>query len=136
MKYLIVLFMVSFLLMSCEDLIEGPEDEMNPGDPAVVRASFSSIQQNVFTPTCAVPACHGGTQSPNLSAGSAYNNLVNVVSTGNPALLRVRPGDSGNSWLIRKLNGTGTDRMPPDGPLSRATIDSIALWIDKGAANN
>jgi hypothetical protein len=124
------------LLTACEKLIQGPDNGNNQTDTGNVRAKFSSIQAKVFTPTCAVPQCHGGTQDPNLSAGQAYNNLVNKSSIESPTLLRVKPGDSNNSFLMKKLNGDGTTRMPLGGELSQVEIDSIALWINNGALNN
>jgi hypothetical protein len=128
--------MGSLLLTSCEDLIQGPEDEIENGGPSNMRATFSSIQVEVFSTSCALSGCHAGSQNPNLSAGQSYNNLVNVSSLENPSMLRVKPGESGNSLLIKKLTGDGTSIMPPAGQLSQAKIDSIASWINKGALNN
>jgi len=124
------------LLMACEDLIQGPEDEINNSGPTNMRATFSSIQNEVFSTTCALSGCHAGSQNPNLSAGQAYDNLVNKASIQNPSMMRVKPGESSNSYLIKKLSGDGTSRMPPAGELSQVKIDSIALWINKGALNN
>jgi hypothetical protein len=129
----VILFL---FFISCEESIQGPDDENNNGGSSNMRATFSSIQANVFTPTCALAGCHGGSQSPNLSVGQAYNNLVNKASSQNPSMMRVKPGESSNSYLMKKLNGDGTSIMPPSGQLSQAKIDSIALWIDTGASNN
>jgi len=123
-------------LTACEDLIQGPEDEINNSGPGNMRATFSSIQSEVFSETCATSGCHGGSQDPNLSAGQAYDNLVNKASIQNPSMMRVKPGESNNSYLMKKITGDGTSMMPPGGELSQAKIDSIALWINKGALNN
>ena len=123
-------------VLACEDSIQGPEDEPVNGGPGNMRANFSSIQAEVFSKSCATPACHGGTQDPTLTSGQAYNNLVNVTSLQNPSLVRVKPGDSNNSYLMKKLTGDGTSIMPPSGQLSNAKIDSIALWINNGALND
>lgn len=136
LKLYSIILVVAFVLMACEDLIQGPEDEPVNDGPVNMRANFSSIQTEVFSKSCAVPACHGGTQEPTLSAGQSYGNLVNQVSLQNPSLLRVKPGDSNNSYLMKKLTGEGTSIMPPSGQLSEAKIDSIALWINNGALNN
>jgi hypothetical protein len=65
----------------------------------------------------------------------SYGNLVNVASNES-ALLRVKPGASSESWLIRKLEGDGTTRMPLiGGSLTAAEIDTIRAWIDRGANN-
>jgi hypothetical protein len=135
-KHYFVFFLLLFLITACESLIEGPEDELNNGGSNGIRATFSSIQAKVFSPTCALSGCHGGSQNPNLSAGQAYNNLVNKASVENPSILRVKPGDSMNSLIIKKLRGDGTSVMPPSGQLSQATIDSIIVWINDGALNN
>ena len=137
MKKLFSICMLGTLLLTaCEDLIQGPEDEIENGGSTNMRATFSSIQAEVFSPTCAVPGCHGGSQNPNLSAGQAYNNLVNKASAQNPSMMRVKPWESANSYLMKKLTGDGTSRMPPAGEISQAKIDSIALWINNGALNN
>jgi len=101
-----------------------------------MRATFTSIQNELFTPTCAKSGCHAGWQSPDLSAGKAYGNLYNVTSSEDQSLLRVKPFDSNNSLLVRKLRGQGTSVMPPTGQLSAAVIDSVVAWIDRGALNN
>ena len=137
MKKIYSIWLLGILMLtSCEDSIQGPEDEPVNGGPNNMRATFSSIQADVFTPTCAVAGCHGGAQNPNLSAGQAYNNLVNKPSSGNPSMMRVKPGESVNSYLMKKLNGDGTSIMPPNGQLSQVKIDSISLWINNGAMNN
>jgi len=133
--YIIALFSL-LMISACENLIEGPEDEKENNGSNGIRATFSSIQKEVFTPTCATSGCHGGSQNPNLSVGQAYDNLVNKASSQNSSLMRVKPGESSNSYLIKKLNGDGTSVMPPSGKLSQKAIDSIAAWIDQGALNN
>ena len=134
---LLVPFIVAGSFAGCENLIEGPEDE--PQDDGVTtQTTLSDIQENVFNTSCAFSGCHNGTNDPNLLPGESYGSLVDVPSLEQPALVRVKPGDSDNSLLIRKLNGSGTARMPPlpRPALSQATIDSIAAWIDRGALNN
>jgi hypothetical protein len=52
--------------------------------------------------------------------------------------MRVAPGNPGDSYLIRKLEGTPGivgGRMPLSGaPLDQPTINSIRAWITNGAA--
>jgi hypothetical protein len=137
MKRLInILLLGALMLVACEDSIQGPEDEPVNGGPENMPARFSSIQNEVFSKSCALSGCHGGTQNPNLSSGQAYGNLVNQASAQNPSMMRVKPGDSNNSYLMKKLNGDETSMMPPSGQLSQVKIDSIALWINNGALNN
>src|ERR1700733_4261779 len=66
-----------------------------------LEANFDSIQANVFTPICA--GCHGGSNpSSNLAldAMHSFDDLVNVPSTEQPTLDRVKPFDPANSYLI------------------------------------
>ena len=60
----------------------------------MLTADFDSIQANIFTPICA--GCHGGAnpaENLNLDAEHSYNDLINVPSTEEPMLDRVKPGD-------------------------------------------
>lgn len=109
-------------------------------------ATLTQLQAQVFTPICS--GCHNGSNPPtgalpgaqNLSAGNAFANLVNVSSREVAGLLRVKPGDPANSYLIQKLEGgAGIQgaRMPLGGPfLDAATIDRVKSWIAGNAPNN
>jgi hypothetical protein len=105
-----------------------------------VTADFQSIQENVFTPICS--KCHIGGGAPEglqLDAAHSYNLLVGVPSAEQPAVLRVKPGDPDNSYMVRKiegLNGITGGQMPlGETPLPQATIDAIRQWITNGAPN-
>lgn len=112
---------------------------LSPGGGASgpLTADFASIQAHVFTPICTV--CHAGAGAPQglrLDATNSYSLLVGVPSTEVPAVLRVKPGDPTNSYLIQKLEGHAAvgARMPFGGPyLDAATIDVIRQWITDGA---
>jgi uncharacterized protein (TIGR03118 family) len=112
------------------------------GTPAPT-VTLAQLQAEVFTPRCNV--CHDGSSPPggalpgamNLGAGSSYASLVNVASLEQPTLMRVKPGDPDNSYLVRKLEGaagiTGS-RMPLGGPfLDAVTIARVRAWIAAGA---
>src|SRR5256885_9929767 len=67
------------------------------GQPTGLQPTLASIQDNVFTVTCAVPGCHGGTgaqQGLRLDPGLSPRNLINVPRPCAPQLLRRRPGDA------------------------------------------
>ena len=110
---------------------------------APAATTLSELQDEVFTPMCS--SCHDGSSSSlpgsqDLRDGQSHASLVNVASQEKPALMRVKPGDSANSYLVHKLEGaagiTGS-RMPLGGPfLDQATIDRVRSWIDSGAPNN
>ncbi len=103
----------------------------------VLTADFDSIQRNVFTPICTT--CHAGSNAPqglHLDAPNSYSQLVGVASAEVPALLRVKPGDPANSYIVQKLEGHAAvgAQMPFGGPpLPAATIAVIRQWISDGA---
>ena len=105
-----------------------------------ITADFQSIQDNVFTPICS--KCHVGASAPEglqLDAEHSYNLLVGVPSAEQPSLLRVKPGDPDDSYMVHKIEGLpGIDggQMPlGETPLPQATIDAIRQWITNGAPN-
>jgi hypothetical protein len=105
-----------------------------------VTADFQSIQDNVFTPICS--KCHIGGGAPEglqLDAAHSYNLLVGVPSAEQPALLRVKPGDPDDSYMVQKIEGLSSisgAQMPfMEKPLPQATIDAIRQWITNGAPN-
>jgi hypothetical protein len=102
-----------------------------------LTADIDSIQSHVFTPICSV--CHAGGGAPQglrLDAANAYNLLVGVPSTEVPSILRVKPGDPGNSYIVQKLEGHAAvgAQMPFGGPpLTADVIAVIRQWITDGA---
>jgi len=115
--------------------------------PPAAGVSFSRDILRIFTnngaKTCAQASCHAGPNpqmGQNLSAATAYANIVNVPSAEEPSLLRVKPGDAAHSYLYQKITGAAGiagSRMPlAGGPLDDADIGKIELWIDQGAPNN
>jgi hypothetical protein len=112
---------------------------LTPGSSGIapLSADFDSIQENIFTPICSV--CHVGGGAPEglrLDAANSYNLLVGIPSTEVPSILRVKPGDPVNSYIIQKLQGHAAvgAQMPFGGPyLSTATIAFIQQWITNGA---
>jgi len=136
------------LLSACAGNGEGFDANGQPlvpggSAPPPLSADFESIQENIFTPICSV--CHAGASAPEglrLDAADSYNLLVGVPSTEVPSLLRVKPGDPANSYIIQKLQGTAAvgARMPFGCPstqpcLSASTIAFIQQWITNGAAS-
>ncbi len=107
------------------------------GVGGAITADFQSIQDNVFTPVCTV--CHAGAGAPQglrLDAANSFNLLVNVPSTEVPSLVRIRPGDPDNSYLIQKIEGHASvgAQMPFGGPpLAADVIAAIRQWVSDGA---
>ncbi len=85
-----------------------------------------SLKNNVlpiFNTTCIT--CHNGvTALPNLTAGSAYNELIsgNYVNITTPE----------NSILIKKIRSG----HPYEGALTETEINRLVRWIEEGALDN
>jgi hypothetical protein len=135
-----IAFVVALTLTACGELKVLPtEPGPNPPDP---NATFTRVQQEILTPTCTANGCHGklGTQSELLlTADASYTNLVNRPSVEINSLMRVKPLDDSNSYIVRKLEGVNIvgDRMPQGGPyLSSTQIKLVRDWIRRGAPND
>jgi len=114
----------------------------------VAQVTLTQLQTQIFTPICSV--CHTGvgTSLPgvqNLTAGHTFSNIVGVPSIEQPSLLRIKPDDPANSYLLQKIEGApgiSGSRMPlgcgttADPCLDQATIDLVKTWISQGALNN
>lgn len=104
---------------------------------APLNVTFSSIQDNVFTPLCTT--CHAGASAPlglRLDAANSFALLVGVSSEQVPDLFRVAPNDPDNSYLVQKLEGTAAvgAQMPLGSPaLDQDTLNIVRQWIADGA---
>jgi hypothetical protein len=106
--------------------------------------SFAGQVQPIFTANCTAGGCHGSTMKPaaglSLIVGSAYTDLVNVVSSSCTGKVRVAPGSLAGSYLLNKLTGVGIcngTQMPKTGQkLAKAELDAISGWICEGAPKN
>jgi hypothetical protein len=139
----LALFAVLLAATSCGKLGELPTDPgAGGGQPPDPTATFTRVQAEIFTPTCAALGCHdplGRQQQLILKAGQAYTMIAGVPSTETPGLLRVSPNDPANSYLYRKITGAGItgDRMPQgSSPLTDAQIKLVRDWIRRGAPND
>lgn len=115
-------------------------------------AGIAELEAGVFADDCT--SCHN-TASPeghlDLSPGHACASLVNHDSCLFNGRTLVVPGDSRNSFLVRKVDGTdlggtpdsacdggenhSSSRMPLAGsPLDADEVSAIAAWIDAGAS--
>lgn len=110
--------------------------------PGALGPNFSEIQANIFVPNCATTGCHLGAGAPQglrLDDANSYGMLVGVASSEKSSILRVAPGDPGNSYLIHKLEGSASvgAQMPLNAPaLDQATINVIRQWITDGAIDD
>jgi hypothetical protein len=119
--------------------VTGPSPNLVP--------TMASIQKEIFETTDlagrnACVSCHTnvGRVPPmglNLT-GDSHAALVNVPSRERPELMRVKPGDPENSYLIHKMEGRPSIiglRMPFSGPphLIEGQILVVKRWIEIGA---
>lgn len=92
----------------------------------------------IFENKCAFSGCHVGnsaTTDLDLTAGNAFDELVNRRSLDFEKVFLVKPGNYRQSYLFLKLIGAPGikgDRMPPRGdqPLSKQELKTIAGWIN------
>ncbi len=122
---------------------DGPPPGMGASTTTVPvgSASLAMIQQNVFTPSCAILGCHNAlTQSGGLSLqdeAASHSELVGQVSTCAGRVLVVA-GNPDASYLLDKL-GVGVQApcgmvMPTGLPaIGASDIQLIRDWILDGA---
>jgi hypothetical protein len=121
-----------------------PTATATPSMGGAVR--LAQIQDEIFTPRCAVPICHDSASQSGalvLETGASFDQLVDVEPSTPAArrdgFLRVDPGDPDNSFLVTKvelLTGTiefGSPMPLVGGRLSDAEIQMIRDWIVQGA---
>ena len=115
---------------------------------APAPVTLTQLQTQIFTPICS--GCHTGIGASlpgvqNLTAGNTFSNIVGVASIEQPSLLRIKPNDPTNSYLIQKIEGAAGisgSRMPfgcggAGNPcLDQATINLVISWVNQGALNN
>jgi cysteine-rich repeat protein len=115
-------------------------------DCAAFANTFDLIQQAIFeNHGCTANACHGNGQSGGLDlrAENAYDALIDMPSSVDPARHRIEPGDPQRSVLFLKLaEKTLPDQYPPAelgvgtpmplGPvpgLSEDELEALRRWI-------
>ena len=143
MRLHLILSLLPFTLFlaACGKLESLTEPPLGGGnvDPT---ATFTRVQNEIFTPTCAAIGCHdaiGHQEGQILTPGNAYAMIVGHPSTEMPSLARIQPGDPANSYMYRKITGAGItgDRMPQGlPPLDDAKIKLVRDWILRGAPND
>jgi hypothetical protein len=131
------------LFAACGGTVRSPT-EPPPGGPGGSALSFSQIQSQIFTPSCAKAGCHAASSAAGqmvLAAGQSYAQIVGRPAPENTQLDLVKPGAPESSYLLKKVRGDADiagSRMPLDGPpfLSSQQIAGIEGWISAGAPNN
>jgi hypothetical protein len=123
----------------------GPVD--NPPAAVPTFSDLRPILDSRCAGGCHADASGGCLPSPmaglSLCAAEARQALINVPSSEVSSLLRVAPGDSARSYLLRKvlpatsgdgpIPGTLGQREPPGDPLTSDQLTTLTAWIDGGA---
>lgn len=92
---------------------------------AEVRSQEYAAVQQVLQKHCI--ECHGTAKS---EGGLKLTRAVTLLNGGDSGPVIVR-GHAAESELIRRINSTGDDRMPPEGTgLSQEEITLLSKWID------
>jgi hypothetical protein len=130
------------------DAADSPFDGGDAGMAApTYQPTYSAIWDEILSPRCALPFCHGGSadylQLQDKATG--YASLVSAPAAGPDCaptgLLRVHPGDPEASLFYLKVTAPPCgSRMPiqygaPEYLDSRQTTQ-IHQWIEAGAPNN
>jgi len=124
------------------------------GMPSV---TLTWIEQNVFTPNCGGPSCHGTTTGGGPPVGrltltaDSHPKLVNADASFATGRKLVVPGSVPQSYLMVIMRGItlaeaepspapapSGDRYMPLGspPICCQKLDAIARWITAGALDN
>jgi len=118
---------------------KSPTEYPDPPDPT---ATFTRIQNEIFTPSCALSGCHAGpapTRGMDLSVGRSYGMVVGVPSVESTRP-RIAPGDPAGSYMVSKVAGDATitgGRMPFGGPYLPDTRQKLLVdWVRRGAPND
>jgi hypothetical protein len=125
----------------CGDEKRLPVEPGGPGPGPSPLATYTRVQDEVFTPRCALSGCHLGPASLAqeglvLTSGVAYDNVVMVRANQNASIFRVTPGDPVNSYLWRKITAGQPiigDRMPQTGSITEEQRQLVTDWILRGA---
>ncbi len=154
---LTAMVIVSFSMESCKKDTNqagtgaiSAKDTNQAGTGAIsAKDTWTIIQDNILTPSCATSGCHASTNDANyvqhnllLTSTNAYDNLINIISKNAAAktagLVRVKPGDYISSLLYQKIDCQATTQYGASMPLGGANltlgqIEFIRQWIIKGA---
>lgn len=106
--------------------ITGKNLDLSPG---------KGVQTEIFNTTCA--NCHGGSNfsaaNLNLTAGKAFDELINVPSVKEKGILRIKPGECGESllWMILAEGRSSDWKYDHSVEITgRNRLDLIKIWIE------
>jgi|GEM_PF-1005469 len=145
--WLVLAVVVSSALVGCGDDSSdtgGGAGSAGSAGSSSLEPKLSVIQAQIFDKNkrCTSSSCHGGAESPDLSAGKSYGQLVGKASNNIPGKMRVVAGKPEESLLYLALQGDVTEggktvgKMPQGGSLTAADIDLVKQWILAGAKDD
>jgi hypothetical protein len=133
------------LTAACADFNSPADPTGGVPDVLIAAPLFSRDIEPILVKRCAIGGCHtpGALQGGlTLSAGEAYNALVNIPSRLDSRFRRVVPFAPDTSWILRMLGPDsvgrgGRVRMPlASTPLTQNQLTTIRNWIALGAVRN
>lgn len=133
------------LAYGCADFESTVDPTGGLPDVEVLNPSFANDIQPILTRRCAIGGCHTVNTARAtlvLTAGHAYDSIVNKTAFLAPQFDRVEPGNADSSWVVRMIEENDARRfnfarMPLGGqPLTRNQIATIVNWIENGALRN
>jgi hypothetical protein len=101
---------------------------MPSGAQKVEKSALASTWKDVSPIFSANCGCHVGRATAGLSLGSHRG-----IMAGSRSGAVIVPGDPDASLLMQAVRGTRPPKMPPQGNLSPAQLDTLAKWIKDGA---
>lgn len=121
-KLLVAAWSLCLIMAACV------HEPLNPG-PGSTEASFKNEILPLLESTCALPACHAGTNPSGSVNLTSYSSVIQTAD--------VKAGDPEGSKLYKALvEDSPSEIMPPGGPLPSAQLELIRRWIEEGAKDN
>ena len=139
------LMLVTAAALGCADFDTPVDPAGGAPDDLVATPSFSANVAPILDKRCSLGGCHSfATRQAGLvlTPDAAYDALVSVPSSLRPSVLRVRPSQPSQSWLVAMISPDGTARQPfsrmplATQPLTANQIATIVRWIEQGAPRN
>ena len=141
----VAVFLALGTALGCADFDTPVDPAGGAPDDLVATPSFSANVVPIFEKRCSLGGCHSLATRQGalaLTPDVAYDALVGVPAALRPSLLRVRPGQPAESWLVAMIGNDdaarqGVSRMPlATQPLTPNQIATIVRWIEQGAQRN
>ena len=142
---LMTVVVVMALALGCANFDAAVDPSGGAPDTLVANPSFIANVTPIFEKRCAIGGCHSfATHQAGLTLepSRAYDALVGVPSSLRPSVLRVKPLEPTQSWLVTMIGADdaarqGVPRMPlATQPLTMNQIATIVRWIEQGALRN